>query len=67
MISLYSSHLSGYEYNADTQELLIEFVGGEIYRYDDVPQYIVDGLKTATSAGRYFKSNIKGRFMFIRE
>ncbi len=51
-----SSMLSSCEYNTDEKELSVQFVGGRIYTYVDVPEECYDGLITAKSAGKYFNS-----------
>ena len=39
--------------------LEIEFPGGEVYRYSNVPSDVHRGLVTATSAGRFFHQRIR--------
>jgi hypothetical protein len=33
-----SSHLQNFEYDPESQTLMITFVNGDIYRYSNVPQ-----------------------------
>ncbi len=50
----------GYDYN--TQVLEIEFVSGEIWQYQPVPLKVYEQLETASSKGKFFINEIKGRY-----
>lgn len=60
MIPLRSSNLAAYEYDADRQELKIQFKSGRTYTYGSVPETIAEGLGAAGSPGEYFHNHIKG-------
>ncbi|HEX8087765.1 MAG TPA: KTSC domain-containing protein [Blastocatellia bacterium] len=60
-IRVSSSNLASVGYDYDTQTLEIEFKGGSIYRYPNVPESIYAGLMNAGSKGGYFNSHIKNR------
>ena len=62
MTPLSSSNLSGYDYNHAAQALTITFHSGRMYTYKGVPQDVVDGLASASSAGKYFNENIKNTY-----
>lgn len=63
-----SSQFSQYGYDAETKTLAIQFHGGAIYHYDDVPQEVFDGLCGAESKGSFFIHNIKrGQFKFEKQ
>jgi hypothetical protein len=49
-------------YELLARELDVCFVNGTVYRYRQVPRSVVDGLVTASSAGRYFNMFIVGSF-----
>jgi hypothetical protein len=53
-------------YDAATAVLEIEFPGGDVYQYLAVPREDYDGLLQAASKGRFFHSNIRGRFAYRR-
>lgn len=55
-----SSNLSAIAYNKKTNHLEIEFKGGSVYRYANVPYRTYKGLANAGSKGKYFWRNIRG-------
>ncbi|HEY9666813.1 MAG TPA: PIN-like domain-containing protein [Coleofasciculaceae cyanobacterium] len=54
-----SNYLRSVGYDYSTQVLEIEFRGGDIYRYLDVPPSVYTDLMNASSHGKYFNANIK--------
>ena len=54
-----SSNLHSIGYDNVTNILEIEFLGGSIYQYSNVPENIYTGLMSASSHGSYFNNNIK--------
>ena len=54
-----SEALCSIGYDFDTQVLEIEFVGGTLYRYFEVPDYLYLGLMEAGSRGEYFARHIR--------
>ena len=54
-----SSHVQTASYDEETRELVVEFRGGAIYRYHDVPGGIVADLQQALSSGQFFLQNIR--------
>lgn len=63
-VHLDSSMLIYAEYDHDNKILIIEFKNNSEYKYIDVPVEIFDGLANASSAGKYFNSNIKDVYEF---
>lgn len=59
-----SSNLSSVGYDEENHILEIEFNGGRIYQYFDVPPRIHEGLMSASSHGKYFHRNIKDNFRY---
>jgi lysyl-tRNA synthetase class 2 len=59
-----SSFVKEHNYDVATQILTIKFNNGSIYKYQDVPASIAQGLETATSAGQYFNESIKDKYAF---
>lgn len=45
-----------------TRYLDIEFKGGKIYRYSDVPEVIYDEFMECDSKGKFFRENIRDRY-----
>ena len=61
-----SSVIDRWTYDEAARRLVITFVSGDVYAYLDVPPMIVDGLKAASSKGRFFAERIRDRFAFER-
>ena len=59
-----SSNLESCAYNTETQELTIDFQGGNTYAYSSVPESVWHGLKHAQSAGSYFYRQIRNIFSY---
>jgi KTSC domain len=53
-------------YESANRSLEIEFVGGSIYRYHEVPKAIYEQLMSADSHGRYFIARIRDRYRYER-
>ena len=63
MIYLQSSAIRGVDYEQHSQTLSIWFVeSGGPYDYYGVPDYVYQGLISATSAGAYFNDHIRDRY-----
>ena len=65
-ISLESSNLSRVRYDENSITMEMEFQGGNVYQYFDVPKSIYDELLGASSKGKFFHSQIKGHFRYAR-
>ncbi|HYQ15907.1 MAG TPA: KTSC domain-containing protein [Polyangiaceae bacterium] len=61
-----SSSLRSIGYDRRTATLEIEFDGGGVYRYEDVPLEIWQGLRQADSKGKFFQANVRDRFATSR-
>lgn len=59
-----SSQLLSAGYDALNNTLEIEFHGGEIYQYHNVPQHMYDALLNASSKSTYFNEYIKDAYRF---
>ena len=62
-----SSAIASVGYDADKEELEVEFTSGNVYRYFGVPQEIYEDLLQAPSKGQYFGSFIRGQYDSVRE
>src|SRR4026209_2020687 len=58
-----SECINNYAYHDGGLE--ITFTGGRTYRYEDAPSSLVCGLRTAASKGRYYNSNIRGKYYCV--
>ncbi len=65
-VSVLSTALAAVAYDSDTRCLWIQFRDPVVYRYDDVPAAVVEGLLEAASKGSYFHRHIRGRFTHHR-
>lgn len=59
-----SSNLLSIGYDAETNTLEVEFKGGTIYQYFDVPEDEYESLMNAPSHGVYFSANIRDNYDF---
>lgn len=57
-----SSSIKAVGYSPETQKLEIEFHGGRVYRYTEVPADVAKDFLAAESIGKAFASDIRGRF-----
>ena len=61
-----SSSLAAIAYDSATSTLDIEFTSGAAYRYINVAAEAARELIAAPSLGRYFVTEIKGRYPYTR-
>ena len=57
-----SSNIDKIGYDAEKQELQIEFKGGALYAYDSVPEFEHRDLIDAKSIGGHFHKKIKDKY-----
>ena len=57
-----SSNLHSVGYEPTTHTLQVQFIGGRIYDYFDVPESVHQFLMSAISKGSYFDNNIKDKY-----
>jgi hypothetical protein len=65
-IPIESSNLASVGFDSFTNVLEIEFHGGRIYEYYNVPFSIYAGLMAAESHGKYFARHIRDKYRFRR-
>ncbi len=61
-----STTMQSVGYDQANQVLEIEFQSGMIYQYLDIPPAIYKELLEAESKGRYFNSEIRDSYEFVR-
>ncbi|ELY75822.1 KTSC domain-containing protein [Natrinema gari] len=61
-----SSNLKSVGYDQSSNTLEIEFHGGRVYQYYNVPKRIYQGLMAASSHGRYHHRRIKDSYRYSR-
>ena len=64
--SIKSSNINSVGYDIEKQILELEFSNGGIYRYIDVDMKTVVEFIFADSIGKYFHSNIKSNFKYVK-
>lgn len=66
-ISLNSTNISRVRWDETAMTLDVEFQGGRVYQYYDVPKAVFDGLVHAgDSHGKFFADSIKGHYRYSR-
>ncbi len=65
-VHVQSTNIESVGYDIGSQTLEIEFHGGRVYQYFDVPVAVHSELMAASSHGSFFASDIKGHFRFAR-
>jgi hypothetical protein len=65
-INVDSTNLYRVRYEESTNTLEIEFHGGRVYQYFDVPSQVFEELIRADSKGTFFNEQIKGHFRYAR-
>jgi lysyl-tRNA synthetase class 2 len=57
-----SAAIRAIDYDPPQRRLLVTFASGELYEYDDVPRRVHRAFVEAESKGRFFQSEIRGRY-----
>lgn len=61
-----STNVQGAEYDPDTQQLTVSFLGGNAGYYSSVPSEEADAFERAASPGSYVHAYLKTRFPWTR-
>lgn len=61
-----SSSLLSVGYDANLNIMELEFRGGSVYRYFNVPEQVHEELLKADSKGSYFHERIRGHYRYER-
>lgn len=61
-VNVVSSNIKTAEYNTENKTLSIVFKTNSIYEYYDVPWEIFTRFRMSESQGKYFSSNINGKY-----
>lgn len=59
-----SSNLQSFSYDEKWETLDVIFRSGGVYRYEDVPEDVMDEMKFAESRGRYFYLYIRSVYPY---
>lgn len=58
-----SSMITSFGFDPSISTLEIEFKSGAVWQYFDVPESVYYEMKSASSCGKFFHSNIKGQYV----
>ena len=61
-----SGAIARVEYDAPSRTLFVRFTSGEWYSYLDVAPEVFTRMTTASSKGRYFRDEVRGRYAYLR-
>lgn len=61
-----SSNLVSVGYNEESCVLEVEFKGGVIYEYLDVPKQVHEELMSASSHGEYMNAHVRTKYRYQR-
>ncbi len=61
-----SSNIVRFGYDSQAQILTVEFTTGNTYNYYDIPEFIFEQFKAASSKGRFLAQQIKGTYRYAR-
>ncbi len=65
-VTLNSTSVALVGYDPDAGILEVEFTGGSVYEYYQVPKPIFDGLVSAPSPGHYMATKVKDVYRYRR-
>ena len=57
-----STCVASFQYDKKTRTLVINFVKGGSYTYENVPPTVIKGLQQAGSQGQYFNAHIRNNY-----
>ncbi len=61
-----STLLDNANYDPANRSLTVTFVKGQVYNYENVPEYVWLQFIAARSAGKYFLANIRDKYAFTK-
>ena len=64
--SVNSTNIDEIGFDPDNDVLEILFKNGRLYQYLNVPAFVYEQLRHASSIGKYFNAEIKGRYPEVR-
>lgn len=57
-----SSNLASVGYDADSETLEVEFTGGSVYQYFNVPTFMHERMMAADSIGIFFNAEVRNAY-----
>ena len=61
-----SSNVASVGYDAISLTLEVEFKGGSVYQYFDVPEAVYQEMMRASSVGEFMHANIRNQYRYTR-
>ena len=61
-----SSNIAAVGYDKESQTLGIEFRSGGTYEYFDVPESVYESFIQSASLGKFFQTELRGRYRYVR-
>lgn len=61
-----STAIRSIDYDEDDRRLLVRFVSGQRYAYNNVPAEVCRSFKESGSKGRFFQAKIRDRYPYER-
>lgn len=65
-VPVQSSNVDSISYDVEKQELYVQFRGGSIYVYYNVPEDVYLDFLTSPSKGQFLNSNVKDVYSYQR-
>jgi len=62
-----STNVEAIGYDAETQELHVQFTSGHTYIYSPVEEWVFEELRAAPSKGSFINRELKGRYEYRQE
>jgi hypothetical protein len=59
-----SSNIKKTEYDTETKKMLVEFINGFKYEYDEVPHQIYTKFRMSESQGKFFTTDISKKYKY---
>lgn len=59
-----SSEIEWVGYEQKRHMLQVEFIAGSVYQYESVPETVFQDFLQASSHGRFFETEVKGKYPF---
>ena len=65
-VEVNSTAISTAQYEYDNYRLTLTFSNGTAYNYNDVPNFVFEGLRTSASKGKFINKHVLSSYKFER-
>lgn len=59
-----STVIKEFSYDVARSLLIVKFISGIVYEFENVPASVYEAMKTSFAKGVFFNENIKGKYTF---